>query len=72
MACTYAGLEDEVEICIMSFCSAVVKRGYPLESADELWLAERHAACYARDVLQDLRANSITLTMLDATIELIS
>ena len=73
MAYTYAaGLEDEVEICIMSFCSAVVKRGYPLESADELWLAERHAACYALDVLQDFRANSMSLIRLDATIGLIS
>jgi hypothetical protein len=68
----YAGLEDEVEICIMSFCSAVVKRGYPLESAHELWLAEGHAACYALDVLQDFRANSMSLIRLDATIGLIS
>ena len=56
MAYTYAAsLEDEVEICIMSFCGAVVKSGYPLESADERWLAEGHAACYALDVPQDLR-----------------
>ena len=72
IAYTSASLEDEVEICIMSFCSAVVKRGYPLESADELWLAERHAACYALDVLQDFRANSMSLIRLDATIGLIS
>ena len=56
MTYTHAGLEDEVEIRIMSFCSAVVKSGYPLASAAELWLAEGHAACYARDVLQALRA----------------
>jgi hypothetical protein len=36
MVYTYAGLEDEVEIRIMSSCGAVVKSGYPLESADEL------------------------------------
>ncbi len=72
MTYTYAGLEDEVEICIMSFCGAVVKSGYPLESADERWLAEGHAACYALDVPQDLRANSMSLIMLDATIGLIS
>ena len=72
MAYTPAGLEDEVEIRIMSCCGAVVKSGYPLESADELWLAERHAACYALDVSQDLRANSMSLIMLDATIGLIS
>jgi hypothetical protein len=72
MPYTYAGLEDEVEIRIMSFCGAVVKSGYPLASAAELWLAEGHVACYARDVLQDLRANSMSLIMLDATIGLIS
>jgi hypothetical protein len=33
---TYAGLEDEVEIRIMSFCGAVVKSGCPLAAADEL------------------------------------
>ena len=72
MAYTPAGLEDEVEIRIMSCCGPIVKSGYPLESADELWLAERHAACYALDVLQDLRANSMSLMLLDATIGLIS
>jgi hypothetical protein len=36
MPYTYAGLEDEVEIRIMSFCGAVVKSGCPLASADEL------------------------------------
>jgi hypothetical protein len=72
MTYTYTGLEDEVEIRIMSFCSAVVKSGYPLASAAELWLAEGHAACYARDARQDLRANSMSLTMLDATIGFIS
>jgi hypothetical protein len=36
IAYAYAGLEDEVEICIMSFRGAVVKSGYPLESADEV------------------------------------
>ena len=34
VAYTYADLEDEVEICIMSLCGAVVKSGYPLESDD--------------------------------------
>jgi hypothetical protein len=46
----YAGLEVEVEICIMSFCDAVVKSGYPLQAVDECWLAEGHEACYALDV----------------------
>ena len=55
IAYTYAGLEDEVEISIMSFCGAVVKSGYPLESADERWLAEGHEVCYALDVPQELR-----------------
>jgi hypothetical protein len=27
----YADLEVEVEICIMSFCGAIVKSAYPLE-----------------------------------------
>ena len=36
MTYTYAGLEDEVEIRIMSCCGAVVKSEYPWESADEL------------------------------------
>ena len=55
MAYTPGGLEDEVEIRIMSFYGAVVKSGYPLESADERWLAEGHEACYALDMPQDLR-----------------
>ncbi len=55
LAYAYAGLEDEIEICIMSFCRAIVKSEYLLESADEPWLAEGHAACYALDVPQDLR-----------------
>ena len=55
IAYTYAGLEDEVGICIMSFCSAVVKSGYPLESAHERWLVEGHEACYALVVPPDLR-----------------
>jgi hypothetical protein len=54
IACTYADLEDEVEICIMSFCDAVVKSGYTLGSVDERWLAEGHEARYVLDVLQDL------------------
>jgi hypothetical protein len=36
MTYMYVGLEDEVEIRIMSFCGAVVKSGCPLASADEL------------------------------------
>jgi hypothetical protein len=36
MAYTPGGLEDEVEIRIMSCCGAVVKSEYPWESADEL------------------------------------
>ena len=52
---TSAGLEDKVEIRIMSFCGAVVKSGYPLELRDERWLAEGHEACYALDVPQALR-----------------
>ena len=54
-AYAYADLEDEIEICIMSFCSTVVKSGYPLASADAPWLAEGHEACYALDVPQALR-----------------
>jgi hypothetical protein len=55
MIYTSAGLEDKVEIRIMSFCGAVVKSGYPLELRDERWLAEGHEACYALDVPQALR-----------------
>lgn len=55
----------------MSFCSAVVKRRYPLESAEERWLAEGHESCYALDMPQDLRHNSIGIIMLDATIGLV-
>jgi hypothetical protein len=54
IAYTYAGLEDEVEICIMSFRGAIVKSGYTLGSVDKRWLAEGHEARYALDVLQDL------------------
>jgi hypothetical protein len=50
VALTYADLEVEVEICIMSFCGAVVKSGYPLEWVDQRWLAGGHKACYALDV----------------------
>jgi hypothetical protein len=66
-----ARLEDKVETCIMSFCGAVVKSGYPLESADECWLAEGHEVCYALGVLQASRCNSMSVSMLDATIGLI-
>jgi hypothetical protein len=72
MAYTHAGLEDRVEIRIMSCCGVVVKHWYPLESAAELWLAEWQVACYALDVSQDLRANSRRFILLDATIGLIS
>jgi len=71
MAYTPGGLEDEVEIRIMSCCGAVVKSEYPWESADELWLAERYGACSALDGWQDLRANSMSLMLLGATIGLI-
>ena len=52
---TYADLEDEVETCIMSFLSAVVKSWYLLELAEEHWLAEGYEAWYALDVPQDFR-----------------
>ena len=39
----------------MPFCSAVVKNGYPLESAEERWLADGYEACYALDMPQALR-----------------
>jgi hypothetical protein len=55
IAYRYTSFEDEVGICIMSLGVAVVKSGYPLEAADERWLAEGHEACYALDVPQDLR-----------------
>jgi hypothetical protein len=76
VAYTYACLEVEVEICIMSFCGVVVKSGYRRESVDERWLAEGHKPCYALDVplLMCHRIsgdNSIGIIMLYATIRLI-
>ena len=55
VAYTYADLEDEVEICIMSLCGAVVKSEYPWSRLMERWLAEEQEACYALDVPQDYR-----------------
>ena len=71
IAYRYAGLEDEVEICIMSFCSAVVKSGYPLESAHVGWPRGMKPAMllsYHRISGYD----SIGISMLDAAIGLIS
>ena len=71
VAYTYADLEDEVEICIMSLCGAVVKSEYPWSRLMERWLAEEQEVCYVFDVPQVSGYNSMSIIMLDATIGLV-